>query len=528
MTTKYLTGAYPSGYALSSKYTGLDIAATASVGGNGVSASFLATISNFGDVSSGPPHSDGVYLSAGDVVTNGSAADTTALIQGYGIGVHVKGSQPSTITNFGAIKGYTGVRLDGGGGGSVTNGSASDTTALIEGGNIGVSAGGNARIANFGTILATGDGVDGARGSITNGSTSDTTALISGGTGINLSGSVTLTNFATIQGSIDTGAGNYGVAMSGGGAQISNGSAVDTTALIAGRFGVKGDGTLTNFGTIQGTGGVAVQLVNSDSLLRVESGCVFEGAVVGGGGGLNLASGKGRIDAISNGNITVTDVGQITIFNDFQSLTISKGAQFTLTGSGVISASTESLGVNGLLSVSGKLLAHGSLFGAGTVALRAGGMAEVDQSTASTLTLAFRGATATLDLAAPSTFAATIAGFAASDAIDLLNITATSAVLGPGDTLMITNGSTAVATLQLSGNYTGDTFATASDGHGGTSITVASGGGAASPGAAPRTPHVFIAALASLGAQAGAPHLASPAYAHGAPSLLVAPRAQMA
>jgi fibronectin-binding autotransporter adhesin len=115
--------------------------------------------------------------------------------------------------------------------------------------------------------------------------------------------------------------------------------------------------------------------------------------------------------------------------------------------------------------------------GSGAMKVDAGATLEIDASAASTLSLLLNGSNATLALASPSSFAATITDFAASDDIDLLKIKATSAVLENGDRLLITNGAKTVATLQLSGTYTGYTFNTVSDGHGGTDITATAPGG---------------------------------------------------
>jgi hypothetical protein len=93
---------------------------------------------------------------------------------------------------------------------------------------------------------------------------------------------------------------------------------------------------------------------------------------------------------------------------------------------------------------------------------------------------------------------------------------------------VITNGSAAVATLQLSGAYTGDTFGVAPDGHSGSLITVSTGASDSPPAAAPRPVLPFVAAMAGMGA--GAPAASSP-LAHAwndRASMLVAPRTQMA
>ncbi|MEP6968094.1 MAG: hypothetical protein ABI906_08440, partial [Pseudomonadota bacterium] len=201
MTTKHLTGVYPGGYALSSAYTGLVIEATASVGGAGVSASSSATIENDGTVHATTGKASGIYLKAGGTLTNGSATDTTASIAGF-YGVLAFGS--SAITNYGAIQGASvGVALAAGG--TLTNGSAADTTASISG-SAGVSAGyPSAMIANFGTIQGSHFGVTlAAGGTVTNGSADDTTALIAGTGagplfGVAAQGSAMVVNFGTIR-----------------------------------------------------------------------------------------------------------------------------------------------------------------------------------------------------------------------------------------------------------------------------------------------------------------------------------------
>jgi hypothetical protein len=100
------------------------------------------------------------------------------------------------------------------------------------------------------------------------------------------------------------------------------------------------------------------------------------------------------------------------------------------------------------------------------------------------------------------TFAATISGFAVSDTFDLLETTATGASVNGSDQLVIVDGATTVATLQLSGSYAGTTFGAGSDGNGGTDITIVDGE-SLSP-MMPRTssPHLLVAAMAAMGAGA--------------------------
>lgn len=537
MTTRHLTGAYPGGYTLSAAYTGLVVEATASVGGTGVSAGFFATIRNDGVIDAAAT-SNGVSLSAGGIVTNGSATDTTALIEGYR-GVYARGAPatvanfgtivglnskygagvllgaggsvtngssrnttaritapgygvmswnaPATVANFGTIDGTPGVgrltpagislqaggsiingsatdtvalvlgkygvvargSLDvanfgtirgsapggpmGGGiyfyhGGSLTNGSAADTTALVEGG-VGVSGFDPLAVSNFGTIAGTGVGADfHDGGSLVNGSTTDTGALIEGRYGvISSGGAIIATNFGTIEAS-----GDYGFVFYGGGSLtngspgdkaarivgsiggvfignspatisnfgtvagspgsgirvsvnsagptiIVNGSLADTAALIEGAYGVTTDGrspeavTITNFGTIAGADGLAVGLRSATDVLQVEAGSVFRGAVTGGGSTLDLASGVGTISGLSGGKVTVSGSMATTTFTNFGTLEIAGGSTFTLTGGGTLGAGgTTKLIDEGTLVVFGAIGGTGTLSVEGTLTLGAG------------------------------------------------------------------------------------------------------------------------------------------------------------
>jgi hypothetical protein len=467
-----------------------------------------ATITNYGAIT-------GSVTLYGGVVSNGSAGDTTATI-----GSALDRFSAATITNYGVITG--GVTLYGG---VVSNGSAGDITATI----------GyvfdryvdhhksTATITNYGAITG---GVTLYGGIVSNGSAGDTTATI--GYVVDHFSAATITNYGAIVGV----SGHNGVNCYGG--VLTNGSATDTAALIQGVEGVysrRGRITVTNFGAISGTGGTAVQFSNARDLLQVEAGSVFLGAVLGDGSRLNLASGTGTLDSINGGDIVVSGRGRTTTYSNFGALSIQGGARFTLTGSGVIAAGgTDVLRVNGDLDVAGSLDVAGKLLGGGTVSVSAGATAEIDNAAPGALSLAFKGAAAILALKDPSAFAATISGFAPTDSIDLLGIAATSAGLGAGDTLVITNGSAPVATLQLAGDYVGDTFSTASDGKGGTSITVTAGARSPPPTAPATipTPHALIAAAASLGAEAMVGHATANARVEALQPTLTSPRQQFA
>lgn len=364
------SGAYQTSAAGVSMYLGAvtngsatDVTALIEGGSAGVKmrgAQLTATIDNFGTIKGGDSSYAGVFSNGAVTVTNGSAADVTALIEGL---MGVESRKLATIVNFGTIRGSqndqrgTGVYMTGG---AVTNGSATGVAALIEGYTGIFSRDAHARISNFGTIEANhrvGIFLDHG-GTVTNGSAADTTALIEGARGglfAHGGRSTRIANFGTIQSLGKASA--YGVALHHA-ASLTNGAAGDAGALISGRTGVivrAGGVTITNFGTIAGTQGTAVRLVAGDEL-RVEAGAVFEGAVLGGGAVLALASGRGTIDALAGGDVTVSGRGRTTTYSDFGTLELTRGSRFTLTGSGVIACGgTATLIDNGRLIVTGAL-----------------------------------------------------------------------------------------------------------------------------------------------------------------------------
>lgn len=116
----------------------------------------------------------------------------------------------------------------------------------------------------------------------------------------------------------------------------------------------------------------------------------------------------------------------------------------------------------------------GALRGSGRVTIETGGVAEFGQAGPSQ-TIVFADATGRLDLTAANQFAATIAGAVAGDAIDLIRTAATSATLNAKDQLVIADNGATVATIQLAGDYAGVTFHVASDGAGGSLVTLSAG-----------------------------------------------------
>jgi hypothetical protein len=280
----------------------------------------------------------------------------------------------------------------------VTNGSESARSALVYGVSGGVYLQDSGAVTNFATIKSAGVasyGVNLGSGSVTNGAANDTTALIEGYGGVRVSGAGSVVNFGAIEavGLADINA--NGVFLETG-ASLTNGSSKDTSALIEGYNGVlaQGAATVTNFGTIAGTDGAAVWL-DPDVTLAVEAGSAFEGAVFGFGATLDLASGTGTISGLSSaGDVTVSGSMATTTFDEFGTLEIGAGASFSLIGTDTLTAG-QSLIDDGTLTVTGALTSAGTLGGTGTVDFTAG----TDALTGGTLSVAdlnVNGATVTL------------------------------------------------------------------------------------------------------------------------------------
>ena len=359
-------------------------------GGSGVAITNGAgTVTNFGKIDGEFAYSVnslgyGVYINYGGSLANGSALDRTALVQGY-TGVSI--SKGGTVVNFGTVLGggvtgsASGVYLRNGG--AVTNGGGVDRVATIEGASGVLVHAGTGTVKNFGTILgggATAAGVDlRGGGTVSNGSANNHQAVIEGYTGVAVAGAGTVTNVGTILGLGDSG--GFGVYLKGAETLVNGSTGHGARATIYGYQGVRAAGagaTVINFGTIGGAAGTAVAFGSSTDVLVVEAGSSFDGAVLGGGGALVLDSGVGTLSGLfSGGNVTVSGSMATTTFNNFGSLQIGAAAQFALPGSASIGAGqsltdTGSLTVGATLTSAGSLAFTGTLAGAGKLALSGG------------------------------------------------------------------------------------------------------------------------------------------------------------
>jgi fibronectin-binding autotransporter adhesin len=315
LTTKTLTGTYGAGYTINSPTTTLGITATGYVGGMGLGASTSGrfTIVNQGRVNSSGSYGGLNFSNSQIYLTNGGVNNTGALIEGSANRVDY-----GAVYNFGSIIGRSAVEAGlGSAGASVTNGAVDDTHALIQGGT-GVSILKFADVSNFGEIIGTGSVASegtisqitsgvyaGYGGSFTNGSSTDTTALTRGADGVyfgsyffgGAAGGVN--NFGTIESSpwITNG---VGVAFTKGGGVI-NGSTADQIATIEGdAHGIKvqgAPGAISNFGTIEitpGVGnGVAIGIYSGGSITNGSGS--DQAAVIQGGDGVIAAGGSATI-----------------------------------------------------------------------------------------------------------------------------------------------------------------------------------------------------------------------------------------
>jgi hypothetical protein len=290
MATKHISGSYPGGYYLNPTYQTLVIDPTAVVGGAGVTASAAqpSTINNLGKVQG---TSNGISLGHGGKVTNGDATNTTAVISGI------------------VISGYAGTIIN--------NGTISDLGP------------------NNASIFL----VDG--GTVINGSESNTAAYITNG--IALPAPATIFNFGTIASGSNNNFPTIGVSAGG---TIVNGSATSSAAYIKNGIVFTGPGSITNFGTITGD----IILRSSDASLILEGTGVHNGATEGSGGTLELGAkaGPGTLSGLGSSIVHFATIG------------VDKFATWSLSGPSSIAAGT-ALKNAGTLDLLGQVVNSGKI-----------------------------------------------------------------------------------------------------------------------------------------------------------------------
>ncbi len=494
-----------------------------------------------------------VYLAGGASLNNiagainggaGGAAQFGGQGQGHkgangGNGVVLAGSgsvgNAGVITGGAAGGGFSGVYSGGAGG---AGGAALVATVVVTLVNKGSMVGGAGGAGGFTFDKYDTGGAGGAGGAgavLTGGGSLTNTGVIAGGAG-GVGGMVG--NGGTLQGA----AGEQGVGVKvDGGAMLINGGAHQAGAQIVGAIGVwvgsAGATTVVNFGTIEGTGGTSVQMAATADRLIVEAGSIFLGAVVGGGGTLELAKANGTIAGLAGGQGAVTGAETLS-FSDYGAFAMDKGGTWTL--SGVLAGAIDNAGVlqstgaaaslqgavknDGVLETSGAkatLTVSGAVTGGGSAVIAAG---TLDFAATFTQNVKFTTGAGELELAESVGYGGTISGFSTSGGtrLDLLDIAyakkstqASYAGDAAGGVLTITDGSH-TAQIKLKGDYLGDTFAVSSDRQGGTLVT-------ASIAAAPSV-HAFAGAMAGMNAPATAGFATHPSHDYSrTPTMLAHP-----
>ncbi len=499
----------------------------------------------------------------------------------------------STASNFRTIRGSddnfgVGAFLSGylaPGLGSLTNGSATDTTALIVG-HVGATVETDDTLTNFWTVSGTGGfavslATATSRLNAEAGSVFEGKILIEGGLADFVGGVSTVSGLETVLGGTIKGAGTVsldgdvsefgpgtrltvaGVIVSGAATQVNVytdltyaklwAQTAGTLAVGAGhRMTFTGandifSGTLTGAGTVAFTRGsdtldnltlsaaslvidtarVTLQgvIVLTTSLIATTANLIVaaSGATLSGGGRLTLSDnatnrllGASVTATLTNVNDTIAGVGRLGggtmilvnqaggvidgdatlgLVIDTGANTIANAGTIEATGAGGLTIAGAVANTGVLAATVGTLTVNGAVTGAGKVLID-GGTADFT-STFNQKVRFVTGAAGVLELARSRIYTGAIVGFSRTGdtSLDLADIAfgGSTRVSYSGTTtsgvLTVTDG-THSAHIKLRGDYTASTFNVSSDGHGGTTLV--------DPTRSP--PHVFIAAMAGMGA----------------------------
>ena len=327
-----LSGVYLSGYALDPTVGKLDIASGAVIGGSGVgtTAAHASIIANLGTVLANNT-ATGITMNGGGTLTNGSATNAAASISG-GTGVTVKGF--GVVTNYGVIASTTGGR-------ALSFGSADSRLIQYASGQlIGSVTGGG------GTLELARSGVAGTLGGLGTQITGfaniavDARAMWTLAAGSTLRSGTTLTNkgMLALAGSL----GNGGAV----------GNAAGATLDLQGDFGIGKVGHFVNAGTLLKSAGNGLSLVQAGGNLD------STGKIVVQSGTLQLAGSLIHVTGPISGAGTIAFGPGISTLSDHAT---------------VLTAGLSIIGANATLVVD-EALAYGGTFSSGpNTALRTAG-----------------------------------------------------------------------------------------------------------------------------------------------------------
>jgi len=435
---------------------------------------FVGTLYNSGTIIGGAISAQtksNAYGSAGVDAEGSTVVNTGTIIGGAGVYVGAAGLvlDGGTVLNEGLITLGTGSITKSGYGVVIESGTFTNAGTVV-GGEFSVDLGGSGStlVIDPGAVF---DGnvavIDGATDTIVFGSGSQAGTFNTGTSNINLS------NFGTFA---ETSHATWSLVGSG----YFNGQTTISGLLgIAGSFSlghsVAGTGTISVHAgaTLSGTGSWTVAAIDS-GLIEATSKTLTLDHISGSG---SLIAGSGdTIDLTSGGTLTEKISGAGTLELGSGSWHVNKatlapgllktGTKALLTDAGSIATTVTNDGT--ITAYGGTLSLTKAVSGTGTFLIKETQALSFGSSVAGG-TVVFDTSGATLDLADPSGFAATLADFATQDSIDLLKHVVTKDSFSAG-TLTLTDGSTVVAALHFSGTYTAADFSIKSDGHGGTSI----------------------------------------------------------
>ena len=252
-----------------------------------------------------------------------------------------------------------------------------------------------------------------------------------------------------------------------------------TLEFSGGLTNLSAAGTLTG-GTYEVDAGSSLQLPNNSPIVTDDADIILSGAgstiedyntasgtysavdqtlrTIGAAGELRLLADRNWTTAdaaITNDGVIQLGGGTLTSTNSSASLTDGAGSK--LVGFGTVTATT--LANSGTIEASGgKLTLMDAVTGAGALQVDAGADLILAGTTATTNAAKFNGAGATLTLNHLSGLSGSIGGFGLDDVIDLVGITANGASVNASNQLVVTEGGTTVAKLQLSGDNSGFYF----------------------------------------------------------------------
>ncbi len=298
---------------------------------------------------------------------------------------------------------------------------------------------------------------------------------------------------------------------------------INQGAVSLGSTGVIGGGTIADIpggsftfanGALNDVTFKGILEIAANDTLNVTHGLTVLGPVSGNAGTIDLAPG-GSTELIFRGDQTINSAainldgttadtvdifgGNVTFGDNLVMNSRATGALAVLHldqgGSLLLDGTVNAIAADGTFSVTGAttFANHGRInigngdtlsldtpivgSGAGAIDIGSNGIARFAAAVAADQTLTFDDATGVLMLDDAVDFNANIVGFDAGNTIDLTTIQADGAFWTPGQTgqpgfLLVKNGAATVATLRISGDYTGAAFTVVPSGSGST-ITVA-------------------------------------------------------